>query len=77
MKKYADWKSFRTGLRRSALTPNIPNIVTAPHAKIFPRNPPDQKFYMAYTSDRGLVYESICISQNGAFEKYCTCVENN
>ena len=45
MKKYTDWKSFRTGLSRSALTPtarnlNIPNFVTAPHAKIFSHNPP-------------------------------------
>ena len=51
MKTYTDWKSFRTGLSRSALTPiarnlNIPNFVTAPHAKIIPHNSPDLKFYI-------------------------------
>ena len=28
------------------LNSNIPNFVTAPHVKIFPHNPPDQKFHM-------------------------------
>ena len=47
--KFDSWVPY--GLSRSALTPtarnlNIPNFVTAPHAKIFSHHPPDQKFHM-------------------------------
>ena len=71
--------SFRTGLSRSALTPtarylNIPNFVTAPHAKIFPHNPPDQKFHMELNDrPRVSLQKYLYITQilNGAFEKYC------